>query len=256
MVYDLLLATVARGLGYRLFIHHHAFSYIDRRSRWTAALVAAAGRRARHICLCPTMGRRLGERYPGVRNIVIQSNAAFVEPVQTPRRAGDRPFRIGFLSNLAPEKGFDTVIEVFRVLRQRHREVVLVIAGPAPSRAAQSLLESAKREFGASLDYRGAIYAAEKANFFRDIDFFLFPTRYVNEAEPLVMLEALAAGVPVVATARGCIEDDLTAGGAVYRDQDYASAAVSLLTTCVTSRTHIAALSAAALERSAELHRS
>src|SRR5690348_16403308 len=62
--YDLAFVLVARWRGYRIVIHHNAFSYLTRRSLWTAALVAIAGREALHICLCSTMARRLGERYP------------------------------------------------------------------------------------------------------------------------------------------------------------------------------------------------
>jgi glycosyltransferase involved in cell wall biosynthesis len=257
VVFDLLLTSTARMVGYRLFIHHHAFSYIDRRSSWTAALVAAAGHAAVHICLCPTMASRLHRQYFGVRNIAIQSNAAFIAPGSSPRRAGSGPFRLGFLSNLIPEKGLDTVIEVFRSLRQRHTDVVLVVAGPASFAASRSLIEDAKQEFGDALDYRGAIYGAEKASFFRDIDIFLFPTRYVNEAQPLVMLEALAAGVPVIATARGCIPDDLGAGGTLVDPvTEYATAAVPILTACLSDRSRITTLSTAALDRATELHRS
>jgi glycosyltransferase involved in cell wall biosynthesis len=55
--------------------------------------------------------------------------------------------------------------------------------------------------------YDGPLYGAEKSRFFDDIDVFLFPTRYDNETEGLVNLEALRAGVPVIAYGRGCIPE-------------------------------------------------
>ncbi len=258
VVYDLLLASVARLLAYRLFIHHHAFSYVDRWSGSRAALIAASGRSAVHICLCPTMAARLRSRYPHAKNVIIQSNAAFVEVSKPHHQRGPGPFRIGFMSNLAPEKGLDTVIEVFRSLRVRHADVALVLAGPvAPYADSQSLLHRAKQEFSDSLDYRGPIFGAQKQRFFADIDVFLFPTRYVNEAQPLVVLEALAAGVPVIATARGCIGDDLTAGGmVVYRDTDYTPATMALLSACIADRSRVMALSMAAHQRAVELQQS
>src|SRR5262249_2677277 len=39
------------------------------------------------------------------------------------------------------------------------------------------------------------------------IDVLVFPTRYIHEAQPLVIYEAQAAGVVVAASRRGCIPD-------------------------------------------------
>ena len=49
-----------------------------------------------------------------------------------------------------------------------------------------------------------------KAKFFRDTDIVLFPSSYANEAQPMVIFEALANGVPVLATTVGYIAEQLT----------------------------------------------
>jgi glycosyltransferase involved in cell wall biosynthesis len=257
VLYDIGFALAARWRGYRLVIHHNAFSYITRRSLWTAALVAIAGREALHICLCSTMARRLGERYPRAEQRMVLSNVTFVSPqgaaLQPSVRGG---IRLGFLSNLIAEKGFDTAIEVVMALRERGVAATLVLAGPVLDRATACLLDEVKSRLGDALDYRGAVHGAAKTAFFSDIDVFLFPTRYVNEAQPLVVLEALAVGIPVIASARGCIAEDLDrAGIAVPTHEDFVATAVTAISGWVADPSRLKLLSAAAREEAAARHR-
>lgn len=230
VLYDIAFAAAARLRGYRIFIHHNAFTYLTRRSRGTALVVALAGAESTHICLCPTMARRLYEQYPRVRRAVVLSNAALVAPVGVTDQAEAGRFRIGFLSNLIPEKGLDTAIATLEALLAQHADVALVVAGPIVGAETQRTIDRAGRRLGVAFDYRGAVYGAEKTRFFRDIDVLLFPSRYPNEAQPLVVLEALAHGVPVIATARGCIPDDLTEGGiVVYPESAFVDAATTAI---------------------------
>tara|TARA_B100000161_G_scaffold229167_1_gene176020 strand:- start:562 stop:933 length:372 start_codon:yes stop_codon:yes gene_type:complete len=49
------------------------------------------------------------------------------------------------------------------------------------------------------MKYYGPLYKKEKNNFFRKVDFFIFLSEYVNESEPLALLEALSYGcIPIV----------------------------------------------------------
>jgi glycosyltransferase involved in cell wall biosynthesis len=63
------------------------------------------------------------------------------------------------------------------------------------------------------------------------IDLFLFPTNFKQEAAPLVIYEALAAGCPVLARDRGVISEIVPAvGGAVCaRDADFGSVLLEYL---------------------------
>jgi len=228
--YDIAFATVARLFHYRLFIHHHVFSYINRRNSLTAVFIYLAGRDAVHICLCPCMGTSLKRQYAGIEHVKIVSNAAFMEPFDTNHSERTGAFRIGFLSNLVPEKGIDTVIELFRRLRRESPSIELIVGGPIVSDSVKLLIGCAIREFGDAFDYRGSLLGPAKARFFDEIDVFVFPTRYVNEAEPLVVLEALRAGKPVIATDRGCISDEVpTAAGSVFPESEFIDASVPRL---------------------------
>jgi glycosyltransferase involved in cell wall biosynthesis len=255
VIYDLPLALAARLLGYRLFIHHHSFNYINRHRWWTALVVAVAGSAATHICLSPNMAQRLTALYPRATRTIVLSNAALTHPLE-PAPARNGPVRLGFLSNLIPEKGIDTAIEVTRLLRADNRDVVLAVAGPALAADTQLMLTRAKDELGAAFEYRGALYGPEKAAFFRGLDVFLFPSRYANEAQPLVVLEALAAGVPVLATRRGCMAEDIDSSGATFRDAEFVSNAAQRIAQWCGERSRLAALSAATTMRAGQAHAS
>jgi glycosyltransferase involved in cell wall biosynthesis len=254
VIYDLPLAATARALGYRIFIHHHSFAYINRRNRLSAVLFALCGRTTTHICLSSGMARRLSDLYAGIGRTAVLSNAALVEP-SSPPCAKHGPIRIGFLSNLIPEKGLDTAFAVLRSLRDEGIKSVFLVAGPVVEAEMQNLLDRIRSELGDDFRYCGALYGAEKAAFFRDLDVFLFPTRYTNEAQPIVVLEALAAGVPVLATGRGAIADDvIPAGGAIYTDDEYISQATRKIGAWSKDRAGLAMLSLGTFECASKAH--
>jgi glycosyltransferase involved in cell wall biosynthesis len=117
----------------------------------------------------------------------------------------DGTFCLGHISNLQLAKGLDLVLIVFRQLRQRNRDVRLVLAGPIDSLAERQMIESAQAEFGHRFEYRGPVYGPDKEKFFNDIHAKIYPTRL--DAQPLVIMEAFRHGRPVLSYARGCIPE-------------------------------------------------
>jgi glycosyltransferase involved in cell wall biosynthesis len=68
--------------------------------------------------------------------------------------------------------------------------------------------------------YLGPLYGDAKQRFYEQLDIFLFPTRYANEAEPLVVFEALRSGVHVIACDRGSIPEMLANGAGLACPQE------------------------------------
>jgi glycosyltransferase involved in cell wall biosynthesis len=165
--------------------------------------------------------------------IRVISNAAFfaglLQYTERPYPANG-PISLGYLSNISVEKG---IVEFFAVLAELDRVGVAYkaqIAGPI-ARSAQALFSEM---FAASRDttYRGPIYGDEKDDFFKSLDVLLFPTDYVNEAEPLVIHEAIRSGAHVIACERGAIPDVLSNGaGLVVPKAEFRVSAVNLIRT-------------------------
>jgi glycosyltransferase involved in cell wall biosynthesis len=228
--YNVLLAATARLLARRIFIHHHSFAYIDRPDPLAWLMVRAAGSMAVHICLCNRMAGLLIERYGPAHTIVV-SNAAFYPPDHNllPTLV-NRPLRIGHLGNLSIEKGLDVVIALAESLVKKGVPFQLMLAGPASNEPASALLRDARRTLGTYLTEFGPLYGAEKKQYFESLDLFVFPTRYINEAEPLVVFEAMSHGLPVIAFDRGCIAEQVgEAGLVVGPDTDFVARAAALI---------------------------
>jgi glycosyltransferase involved in cell wall biosynthesis len=160
----------------------------------------------------------------------VVSNAAFYDSDDDPRAPGDdaAPLRLGFLSNITFEKGIVEFFGILEKLNQSGVEYRAHIAGPVAPEARQTfdqLLRAAK-----DVEYVGPLYGAQKERFYRQLDVFLFPTNYANEAEPLVIYEAMRQGVHVMACDRGSIAEMLGngAGLAFPREHMVESAAAHI----------------------------
>lgn len=107
-------------------------------------------------------------------------------------------FSIGAAGRLAPEKGFDRLVRAFADLRKLVPNSELQIAGTG---AMQASLEKLCLEIdlrpGVDVIFRGALH--DMAAFYSGLDVFVLPS-ISSEGLSLAQLEAMAAGLPVVAT--------------------------------------------------------
>ena len=186
-----------------------------------------------HICLCDTMRERLREKYPQVRQVIVCSNAAFAGPMLSTSSHPVNPdttLVLGHLGNLMLEKGLQEVIALYRAGRQVGLDLTLHLAGPFTSLETERIVREASAKLGDSLRWQGEFADEGRDAFFRTVDLFVLPSRYRHEAEPLVVLEALSAGVPVVAFRRGCLKTQVgDAGLLVDPDSDFVSSALPYL---------------------------
>ena len=111
------------------------------------------------------------------------------------------------MGRLGPEKACDLFIEALATIRDAEWTAVIVGAGPE-----RPNLEALARARGVAdrLVWTGSIAGA--AELFPAFDVFALSSR--TEGTPMVVLEAMAAGVPVVATAVGGVPDLLDDGSA------------------------------------------
>lgn len=143
--------------------------------------------------------------------------------------AAPRTPMIGFVGRLSPEKGPEVFVRAALLLRDRLPNARFVIAGDGPSRervealAAQYLLDD-RLELLGTRDDMPSVY--------RGLDVLVSSSH--SEALPLAVMEAMACGVPVVATRVGGVPELVAHGstGWLVEAGDFqglATAAASLI---------------------------
>jgi glycosyltransferase involved in cell wall biosynthesis len=204
-MYEFAFILVSRFAGARVFIHHHSFAYIHSRNKLTALLVSHAGQRATHVLLCDRMKAGLETTYGVKLPAIVLSNFAFPTDVELGGPVERRQCRtIGYLSNILPQKGIGFFLDLIGCIRSAGLNIKGVVAGPFGSAEMERTVMRRLKNLG-GIEYRGAVYGASKVRFFSDVDLIIFPSQYVHEAEPVTVIEALTAGVPVITSDRGCL---------------------------------------------------
>lgn len=114
---------------------------------------------------------------------------------------------IGFVGQLVPRKGLDVLIRAMPEILRRHPDALLVIVGCAPP--GEAMYEAECRRLAAELGIAGRVqftgYRRDVPAWMRTFTVFALPTR--SEPFGKVVIEAMAAGCPVVVTAVGGIPE-------------------------------------------------
>ena len=193
-----------RRSGCHLVFHLHNKGTSDRfYARW---LYRSLFKEADVILLSERLYADIQGFVPWERVSVCPNGVLPVEPQQS--GAGERP-RLLFLSNLIPSKGLYVVLDACKKLKDRNVDFECVFAG-APSKVCpEAVFRKAVAERGLDgfVHYVGGKTGTEKDRLFAEADVFVFPTFYPRECFPLVILEAMSAGLPVVTTPEGAIPD-------------------------------------------------
>jgi glycosyltransferase involved in cell wall biosynthesis len=188
------------------FYHTHAWP-TRRAVRW-----ALHGARAVAV-LCAPVGSAVQRVAPRTR-VVVVPNGLDLEPIGEPHRQVQDVPVVLYFSQLSPEKGFWTALHVAAAARQQGVRARFEFAGQWRSPADEPRARRWVVDHGleSAVCIHGPVSEQRKSELLRAADVFLFPTRLRHEGQPLVILEAMAAGLPVISTDIGCIADTVLHG--------------------------------------------
>lgn len=141
-------------------------------------------------------------------------------------------FTVGYFARIAPEKGLHVLCDAYRRLRERGElpSACLEAAGYL-GQEHKAYFDGINRQMkdwglGDEFHYRGSLNRGEKIKFLQSLDVFSVPATY-DEPKGMSLLEALAAGVPVVQPRRGAFPEIIeeTSGGILVEPQSAESLA-------------------------------
>ncbi len=134
---------------------------------------------------------------------------------------------------LIPKKGLTTCLRAFAIFHASHPEAKLFIAGKGPL---QPVLETlaAQLGIGGHVHFTGFLSQPDLLELYRRCHIFLHPSEMPadenQEGIPNSILEAMATGMPVLATQHGGIPEAVENGrcGALVAERDYAALAAEM----------------------------
>ena len=119
-----------------------------------------------------------------------------------------------FFSNMIPSKGLMVLLESFNALVSKYHHLRLLICGASFDEKEDARVRSYidRHQLQAVVRIMGACHGEDKQKMFSESDIFVFPSYFDEECFPLVILEAMSARLPIVATRIGAIPEMITDG--------------------------------------------
>ena len=196
-------AGILAKVGCLIYTEHDGVFPRSWRARWCNRFLV---RRLTHAVAVSDAVRQLWCREDGIDPSLVK-----VVPNGVPAEARARQaaryevagrLRIGSVGRLSHEKGADVLLEAFGLVRLELPECELILVGDGRERPH---LEALAAQKGMTGQVRFSGEREDVPALLKDFDMFVLPSR--SEGLPLALLEAMAAGLPIVATAVGGVPE-------------------------------------------------
>ena len=198
-------------------------SWLDR-----AILALAVRTSVTVICVSEAMAERARRQFPhraaDIHACLNGVDEAFFRIVRAP--SDGNTLRVLAVGNLIRLKGFDVLIEAVARARCREQVQVCIVGDGVEENALRAL--AVARGVSASFEFAGRLPVADMPERFAGADVFVLSSH--SEGRPNVVVEALASGLPVIATdlegVRGMVVDGDTGWLIPSGDADRLAAAL------------------------------
>ena len=161
--------------------------------------------------------------------VISNHQVAYVRTLNHGNLPKDPGKGVCYSGRLCSEKGFWESAAVTRIILETYTEMSATFLGPAIdnhiSREIESLCEDFPNRFYYVAEYDEIVLS--KA--LQYSTYYLFPSRYSNEASPLVVLEAQALGNVCLTSDVGSLRSDVIPPGVSLNIEDWQSCVLSMI---------------------------
>jgi len=153
-----------------------------------------------------------GLKLKNVRTAVIPNGVPLINFKY--RKKQDSSTSLLFVSNLFPSKGIYELVHIMQDLRNEQSNVNLQIVGAFWRSKYRKKMKGMIDKYGLNevVSLAGPVFGDEKWKQYQDADVFIFPSQFKQECFPLVVLEAMQFGLPVIASRIGAIPEIIEHG--------------------------------------------
>ncbi|MBF0239363.1 MAG: glycosyltransferase family 4 protein [SAR324 cluster bacterium] len=209
---DVCLIALVKIFRKKVVLHLHSKGFRAFEHTWQSYLCELIFNKSHVIILSQKLLKDI-QFIQGLYFPYIVANGVPVMPYS--EKTTHTTFRILFLASLMESKGVFTLIKgVHLLIQDGHTNIELWIAGSIWKQSFQdTLLNYVKsHQLEKKILFLGPVYNEDKTNAFYNSDIYVLPTDYPQECFPLVILEAMQCGLPVISTFEGAIPDIIDDG--------------------------------------------
>jgi len=209
------LSLVAKFVGCKtlFFIHgwkEREFSKLLENKRRKKFVTNILNKQGKIVVLAKQFKEKLMDLGVDGSKIVVSSTMVESKKYYPEKKSFSKPFQVLFCANMVRQKGPYELLESVPLISNRFSDVQYIFIGNGKDLKNLKLIAK-KLGIEQKVGFTGYISNSEKINIFKEAHVFAFPT-YYGEGFSTVILEAMAAGLPVICTPNAGLADAISDG--------------------------------------------
>ncbi len=206
---DALIVLLVKLFGCKVVFHFHNKGVSKRQHRWLDHFIyKVVFKKTRVILLSEHLYSDIEKYVPKERVYICPNGIPENINERIDKQESKGRVQLLFLSNLIVSKGVYVLLKACQLLVQKNVIFHCTFIGNTGDIDVERFQEEVS-SLGLQdyVSYDGPKYGLEKEKAYAKNEIFVFPTFYSNECFPLVLLEAMQSGLPLISTFEGGIRD-------------------------------------------------